>query len=353
MSIPLDMKILFVPKLALSHIICKDLRGLCNWVSAPPLYFFLHRGNGMGWFRLTDLLNSRLGIALGLGLSSLLKPRVGYPFARWAADFISARRRAMMVRSVRANQWVIHDTRVSGDQLNDHVRETFRNSARSLYEFWHLYNNPKAVLDLVNFEPSFFDCLRRAQKRESGTIIVCPHMSNFDLIGRAAVLQGLDLHILSYPQPPGGYRWQNRVRELPGLLVTPMSIDALRRASETLRENRTVLTGVDRPLPKGEDAKYRPTFFGRPAVLPVFHIRLALKHNLPIVVLGGARKPDGCYSVWASDPIPMQRSKDLVQEIVQNAEAILNVVAENIRKAPNQWAMFYPVWPETLEQVPN
>lgn len=307
----------------------------------------------MRGMKLTELLNSRLGIALGLGFSRLIRPCVGYPLSRWIADLISGRHRAMMVRSVRANQWVVHDMHIAREQLNTLVRETFRSSARSLYEFWHLFTNPKAVVDHVEFEPSFLECIKHAQKRESGTIIVVPHMSNFDLIGRAAVLRGLELHILSYPQPPGGYRWQNRLRELPGLLVTPMSVDALRKASETLRANRVVLTGVDRPLSNTGDVKYRPRFFGRPATLPVFHIRLALKHNLPIVVLGGARKPDGRYTVWASDPIPMQRHTDLVQETVQNSESVLSVVAENIRKAPDQWAMFYPVWPEILDTVPG
>lgn len=307
----------------------------------------------MRGLKLTEILNSRLGIALGLGLSRLIKPRVGYPLARWIADLISTRRRAMMVRAVRANQWVIHDMRINREQLNILVRDTFRSSAYSLYEFWHLFTNPKAVIDQVEFQPSFLECIQRAQKHESGTIIVVPHISNFDLIGRAAVLRGLELHILSYPQPPGGYRWQNRLRELPGLLVTPMSVEALRRASDTLSENRVVLTGVDRPLSNIDKGKYRPHFFGRPATLPVFHIRLALKHNLPIIVLGGARKPDGRYTVWASDPIPMQRHPDLIQETVQNSEAVLSVIAENIRKAPDQWAMFYPVWPETLDTAPG
>jgi KDO2-lipid IV(A) lauroyltransferase len=259
----------------------------------------------------------------------------------------------MMVRAVRANQWVVHDMQISSQQLNTLVRETFRSTARSLYEFWHYYTKPESVVGLVDFEPSFFECVRRAKLGESGTLLVAPHMTNFDLVGRAVALNGLDLHILSYPQPPGGYRWQNKLRQLPGIQVTPMSIQALREASQTLRANKVVLTGVDRPLPTGEDAKYRPHFFGRSAALPVYHIRLALKHNLPIVVLGGARKPDGCYRVWASDPIPMRRHDDLVQETVQNAEAILAVVAENIRKAPEQWAMFYPVWPDILEQTPR
>jgi lauroyl/myristoyl acyltransferase len=49
----------------------------------------------------------------------------------------------------------------------------------------------------------------------------------------------------------------------------------------------------------------------------------------------------------------MKHYNDQVDEIVQNAETILAVVASYIRQAPDQWAMFYSVWPETLDQVPG
>jgi lauroyl/myristoyl acyltransferase len=77
---------------------------------------------------------------------------------------------------------------------------------------------------------------------------------------------------------------------------------------------------------------------------------LALKHNLPITILGGCRRPDGRYHVWATEAIHMQRRKDLVEETLTNTEAVLSAVANVIRRAPEQWAMFYPVWPEVLNQ---
>jgi KDO2-lipid IV(A) lauroyltransferase len=257
-----------------------------------------------------------------------------------------------MVAAVRANQWVASGETLSSASLDRLVRETFRSSARSMYEFWHHLHNPQAVLDMVELGPGMTETIERAKHAPEGTIMVVPHISNFDLVGRALVLHGVEMQILSYPQPPGGYRWQNQLREVPGVMVTPMSIHALRQASETLRSGRTVVTGVDRPLPDPEEAKYRPHFFGRRAAMPVFYIRLALKHNLPITVLGGCRNANGKYCVWSSGPIALRRYADLVEETVLNTETILRTVADVIRRAPEQWAMFYPVWPEALAQVP-
>ena len=299
---------------------------------------------------LETLFNSRTGLTLGLALCSL-PPGIGYPAARWVGHWLSARKHNLSVRAVRSNQWVIHSGNISAVELDKLVTGTFQSTAVSLYEFWHYFRDPQAIKNMVEFHPGFIACFERARQAKTGLLLVVPHISNFDLIGRSTVLNGYPLHVLSYPNPSGMYQGQNQLRELPGLTVTPMAIEALRLASETLRSGGTVLTGIDRPLPN-PDGKYMPRFFGKPAAMPVFHIRLALKHKLPLFVVGGVRKPDGRYFVWASDPVEMVPHPDLLQETVQNAEAVLEVAAGFIRQAQEQWAMFFPVWPEAMQHMP-
>jgi KDO2-lipid IV(A) lauroyltransferase len=100
------------------------------------------------------------------------------------------------------------------------------------------------------------------------------------------------------------------------------------------------------------DSKYCPRFFGRPASMPVLHILLALKTNAPVVVTAAIMRPDGIYQFFASDFIAMQPHSDRHTEILLNAERVLSVAEGFIRQAPQQWAMFYPVWPEALEEMP-
>jgi lauroyl/myristoyl acyltransferase len=302
--------------------------------------------------RLIDAFNTRLAIGLGLFASSITPPWIGYPLARAIAHSVAARRRSTMVRAVRSNQWILHNERISSRDLDRAVLRVFQNTGRGLYEFFHFLDHPDAFRRVVEFDASFEAAFDRAKRSTRGTIWVAPHVAGFDVIGRAMVLHGMPMQFLTYPSPPGGYRWQNEMRELPGALITPMSIGALRQASETLRGGGTVITAVDRPLPKAE-AKYRPRFFEHAAILPVFHVRLARRHDLPITVVGARRGEDGHYHVWASDPIPMERRPDLVEETVGNAESVLRVIAGVVRKAPDQWAMLYPVWPEALSTMPE
>jgi phosphatidylinositol dimannoside acyltransferase len=293
-----------------------------------------------------DILNSRYGTVFALWLGRTLPPRLGYWIAHQVGTLFGRNRRFTQSQAVRANQWVVHGGSLSQRDLDRLAVATFRNAGRFLYDFFHNLRNPEAVLRMTEFEPSFLRYLEKCGKEAQ--LLVCPHMTNTDLIGRAAALSGLKMQILSYPQPPGGYRLTNQIREEVGIDVTPMSISALRQATVNLQNNGTVLTGIDRPI---QDHKYEPIFFGRPAALPVAHVRLALKLKLPVIVISGYLRPDGKYVVWASDPIPMRPNPDLHTETVRNAEAILEVVADAIQKAPDQWAMYYPVWPKALEEI--
>jgi KDO2-lipid IV(A) lauroyltransferase len=245
--------------------------------------------------KLYKTLDSRLGIGMGF-LLSRIPPFAGYRIAQWIADLLSSQKDVPRVRAVRANQWIVHNQKISAAALNRLVRDTYRNSARGLYEFWHSLTRKKTALKMVDFDQSFFDCINQAKAANEGLIFVLPHLANFELFGHAAALNGIKLHVLSYPQPPGSYRWQNELRKLEGLTITPMSIEALRQASQTLSSGGIVATCVDRPL-EGNDGKYQLRFFGRKATLPVFHVRLALKQNVPISVVGGCKKPDGYFLV--------------------------------------------------------
>jgi KDO2-lipid IV(A) lauroyltransferase len=289
------------------------------------------------------IINSRYSVSLALRIGRLLPPSVGHRLADAVGGWLGSLRQTSIVQTVEANQRVIGGEGLSREELARRTRATFRQTGRCLYDLYHTAERPDAILEQVRFSVGFDRCVEQICSGRQGTLLVCPHLSNFDLAGRAIAFRGIHLLVLSYPGPPGGYRTQNRLRSVAGLDMAPMSIEALRRATDVLNAGGAVLTGVDRPI---ADSKYRPSFFGQPVSLPVFHVRLALKLGLPITVVACQAQPDGNYQILASDPIPMQPNPDLVTETVRNAEAVLRVIQEWIRLTPEQWAMFYPVWPE-------
>jgi KDO2-lipid IV(A) lauroyltransferase len=166
---------------------------------------------------------------------------------------------------------------------------------------------------------------------------------------QAAGLRGMHALVISIAQPGGGYRLQNNLRRERGLEMTPASMSALKQAVDRLRSGRSVLTGVDRPVP---EASYRPRFFGRPAALPLHHIYLALKTGAPVYVFAARQYSDGLYHLGAVGPIEVRPMEDHHAAMLYNGEKVLEAAEGLICQAPQQWSMFYPVWPEALAEVP-
>jgi lauroyl/myristoyl acyltransferase len=83
------------------------------------------------------------------------------------------------------------------------------------------------------------------------------------------------------------------------------------------------------------------------------HIFLATKAHVPIVIAVTTLQEDGKYHVFASDFIEMDPHTDAQVGMLRNAEKVLGIAEEFIRRAPQQWSVPLPVWPQVMELVPN
>ncbi len=294
--------------------------------------------------------NSRYGVSIALFLARSLPPRAGYWVGHRLADLIYAFRNSALVRAVRANQYVISGGTLRGEALEERVRQVLYHGARCQYDFYHHFGNPEAVLDLVSLDDNALALIERSQHPDQhrGTIVVGPHLSNFDLGMQALGHSGLQALVLAIATPTSGYQWQNEMRQQSGLEVLPINAGTLLDAMRRLRRGGLVVTGVDRPVPGKKETL---TFFGRPAALPVGHVRMAMDAKVPVQVVSVHMTPDGQYHLSASEPIEMESTGDRKRDIRVNAQRVLAEVEARIRAHPEQWLMYYPVWPEVLAEL--
>ena len=125
---------------------------------------------------------------------------------------------------------------------------------------------------------------------------------------------------------------------------------AFRQALRYLQRGGMVLTGIDRP---SENPGVRPRFFGRATTLPIHHVFLACKAHVPVIVTVTYHQQDGKYGVFASEPIEMDSCLNSDEVVLRNAEKVLAVAEEFIRRAPQQWSVPLPVWPQVMKLVPE
>ena len=299
---------------------------------------------------LQSIINSRMGIGTIIALGKLIPPALGYKLADWTALWLAGRKDTPMIRAARANQWVVTGQQLNAQQLDAQVYETVRIVAHILYDFYHTIDNHEAILERVTLSPRLTELLKSRLGGSEGTLMIAPHLSNFDLAGRALALNGYQVQALSYPQPKGGYQWQNRLRRDIGIDITPMSTENMRRAKARLQAGGGVITGLERPLPS---TNYYPRFFGYPSPVPVSYVRMALQTGAAVMVVACVGIPQQDYCLECSDLIYMTPYKDAVKEIELNAEKVLKAAEPFIRAHPEQWSMFYPLWPFALEDMPR
>jgi len=295
------------------------------------------------------IMNSRFGVALAIGLGRSIPPRLGYPLVRKIAGFISSRKSWRMVQAVRANQWVISQGSISGEDLDHQTRGVFQHTAHCLYDMYRYFRKPAELQKLIVFSARIDEIIKCSQSPGEGLLVVGVHMSNFDFVMQLAARRGLKALVLSVADPGGGYKRQNELRRGSGVEIIPASMSSLRAAVARLKGGRVVLTGLDRPMPHPD---YRPKFFGQPSTLPVFYVQLAILTQVPIVVASAIMDENGVYHIQASEPIHMKEDHDKHTEILVNTERVLGVAAGFISQAPIQWSMTYPIWPDLMDQVP-
>ena len=296
------------------------------------------------------ILESSFGISLVSFLGQALPLRLGHWLADQVAGRILIRQDSEMVRAVRANQWVIRGQPQDKQALDQAVGETLQNSARSLFDLYHYMNHPEVTRRMIVLDEATRRLVRRNEFEEKGLIVAGVHLSNFDLVLQWFCRHGVKPLVLTIPNPQDGHRKEFEIRKKTGMNIVPASVSALRQSIKHLEQGGVVLTGVDRPVP---DQRVQPEFFGRPANLPTHYIFLALKACVPIVVMGANLQSDGKYFLESSEFIEMDLHSDREKEEKLNAEKVLSMAEKFIRKAPQQWTMSLPVWPQVIDLVPR
>lgn len=298
-----------------------------------------------------QFLKSKQGVKIAIFIGQL-PPKLGLFISDRIADALASKENSNLVKAIKANQKIIcGKNTISHKELKHRVRAVLRHSGRCYYDLYHTFNDSEKILKLFPNSKAIEELITESHSK-NGLFILSPHMSNFDLALRAMSLRGLSAKLLGYANPVSGYKIHNKYRASMGIEVIPFSEpNIFSRAVEMLKNGEKLLTGIDRPV-EVRKKRHRVSFFGHPSTLPVGYIQIALAADVPIMVMGTKMKPNGQYEIFHSDLIQLKRHANRFTEIKQNVEMVLEIVAKFIRQAPEQWLMFYPVWPEALEELP-
>jgi lauroyl/myristoyl acyltransferase len=296
-----------------------------------------------------SLLNSKLSVQLSILIGKYLPKRVGYGLSHGLGSLLGSFQSWEINKAIHANQSIVNPAAATSDELREISKKVLAHAGKCFYDLYHFFNKPTMVEVMVPVSDSIREFIKLSHEGQ-GYVVVAPHLSNFDLVVCSLVKYGFKGKVLSYPNPGSGYQLQNQIRSSFGLDVVPLGDSNLDSEITTyIREGGMVATGVDRPLP-GRKKRHFVNFFGRPSPLPVGYITTALAADVPVIAVTAIMEPDGTYGFRHSGPITLQKHKNKLDEIILNTELVLKKVEEYIKLAPEQWLMFYPVWPDSLTE---
>ncbi len=276
-------------------------------------------------------------------------PPVGYAIADLFAAILAGAPSSDLYTAIYDNQRHVLGPSASSETIHTHVRAVLRNAARSYYQIFHNLGRRRSSLQTfkppITLLPSSRRHLSEARESGRGLLLVGCHLSNFDLAAMALAQNLWDKpQVLSLPDPPDGFQFFNELRAQMGMRITPSSPEALREALRRLSASGVVMTGVDRPIP-GIDR--RVPFFGAPASLPTGYIRLALRTRCLVATVGCVQKRHDShihYEVIINPPMETVTTGDRARDVRWNVRRVLGELEDLIRRHPQQWMMFVPVW---------
>ncbi|MBN1936542.1 MAG: hypothetical protein JW934_17905 [Anaerolineae bacterium] len=291
---------------------------------------------------------------LGFYMGKYLPPRGG--------KYVAALASRLMVTfkpdvywTVRANLRHVLGPETSEKELHQVAYRLISNANRGYYELFH--NVGRGRIDVEQFYPPVRMTpetkmyLDQGLASGRGLFVLGAHMSNFDLawIGLSQYVP-VPMQALSLAEPPAGFEFFNSLREKGNVIMTPISPRSLRDAMARLRDGGLVITGVDRPVTAGNEPV---EFFGATAYLPTGYIRIPLRTDCLVITMAAYYEDGedgGVYNVDANPPMAMERTGDAEADVAHNLRRVLAEIEALIRRRPDQWMMFVPVWPETPPQ---
>ena len=175
-----------------------------------------------------------------------------------------------------------------------------------------------------------------------GALVVAPHLGNWDFA--AAWVDSKRYKVTAVAErlePQELFDWFVARRAEFGVTVVPHDDDPMPKLVAALRRNEVVALVADRSI---DAATVEVEFFGQKVDFPMGPAILALRTGAPILPTAAYFEPHGGHLLRILPSLEMgergrirEDAKRLTQEIARNFE-------ELIKKAPEQWHVFQPLF---------
>jgi KDO2-lipid IV(A) lauroyltransferase len=237
-------------------------------------------------------------------------------------------------------------------QVRDTARQAMRNYFRVLVEFLALRQTTRAgVMSRVR-DVRGVEYVNQALERGHGAILVGIHHGSWDMAAVVATSYGWPITAVAdtYRYPPLN-EWVFAPRKAWGCqIISARESHALREVFRVLKRNEVLVLVIDRPM-NGEGIPVR--FFDADLSFPPGAAAIALKTGAPVIPGYFARLPDNTFVADILPPVDYTPSGDRQKDVQGLTQAIVTRLEEIVRRYPEQWYAFKPLWDADCQDRAN
>ncbi len=279
----------------------------------------------------------------GMFLASLMPPRwslrASYAIGSGAYYTMPLRRRI-----ARENFAHVLGRPANDPEVGRVARQSFQNYMRYIRDVMLYPRIPTAELEKrVIFHN--IEYVGQALALNKGAIIVSAHYGNMDMPGAVIAKQWKPLTLVAESlRPPQLMDYLTRMREARHVHLYPYDC-APRKILQALKRGEMTGFLLDFGVTHHLDITTTVVdFFGTRTPFPAGPAQLALITGSPIIVGHTHVQPDGTIHAYCTPPILARRTGNRSHDIQVIMQEIASRFESFIRRHPEQWYMFRPMW---------
>jgi len=184
--------------------------------------------------------------------------------------------------------------------------------------------------------------LHEASATGRGTILALPHIGSWEYGGAFLATQDLPMTAVAERiEPPALFDYFVEQRAAMGLTIVPLGQKSGGAVLSTLRDGGLVGLLCDRDI---EGTGIEVDFFGERTTMPAGPATLALRTGAMLCTGAVYSGPGRDHRAIIEPPLDTTRTGPLRKDVARLTQEIATRLEGLIRRAPEQWHVFQPLW---------
>ncbi len=236
--------------------------------------------------------------------------------------------------------------RVVGDVGDEALRRWAKRSFRAYARYWvegaRLGSTPQSEV-LQHFVVDGFEHLEEGMAQGRGVVMALPHVGSWEFGGAFLSAVGYPMTAVAERlEPPELFEYFVAQRAAMGLTIVPLGPHSMTEVMQAIRSGRLVGLLSDRDL---NDAGVEVDFFGERTTMPGGPATAALRAGAVLLTGAVYSGPGRDHRAVINPPIDTERQGSFRADVHRVTQCIATEFEGLIRRAPEQWHVFQPLWP--------